>query len=56
MNKDNMNKDNYTNIRLKKETVKILQDIGKKSETYDDVVVRLVKENKESKEKGGEWK
>lgn len=34
----------YTVIRVKKETAKILQEIGKKSETYDDVIRRLIDE------------
>lgn len=37
-----MNKNDYTNIRIKKETAKMLQEIGKKSETYDDVIRRLM--------------
>ncbi len=32
----------YTVIRVKKETAKALQEIGKKSETYDDVIRRLM--------------
>ena len=32
----------YTVIRVKRETAKMLQEIGKKSETYDDVVRRLM--------------
>ena len=39
-----MNKNDYTNIRLKKETAKMLHGIGKKSETYDDVILRLIEE------------
>ena len=42
-----MNDNDYTTIRLKKGTVKILQDIGKKSETYDDLIIRLIEEEKE---------
>lgn len=33
----------YTTIRLEKETVKMLQEIGKKKETYDEIIKRLVK-------------
>ena len=44
-----MSKNDYTNIRLRKGTAKMLQEIGKKSETYDDVVCRLVEERKEKK-------
>jgi hypothetical protein len=33
---------NYTNIRLKKETVKMLQEMGKKKETYDEIIRRLI--------------
>jgi hypothetical protein len=44
-----MNKNGYTNIRLKKETAKILQEIGKKSETYDDLIIRLIEERKEGR-------
>lgn len=32
----------YTVIRVKRETAKILQEIGKKSETYDDIIRRLI--------------
>ena len=32
----------YTVIRLKRETAGMLQEIGKKSETYDDVIRRLI--------------
>ena len=33
----------YTTIRLEKKTVEMLKEIGKKKETYDDVIVRLMK-------------
>ena len=36
----------YTNIRLKKATVQILKEIGKKKETYDDIIRRLINEPK----------
>ncbi len=31
-----------TTIRIKKETAKTLKEIGKKGETYDDVINRLL--------------
>ncbi|MEA1997720.1 MAG: hypothetical protein U9N61_00130 [Euryarchaeota archaeon] len=34
----------YTNIRLRQATVERLKEIGKKSETYDDLINRLMKE------------
>ena len=37
-----MSDNSYTTIRLKRETVEILKEIGKKSETYDDVIRRLI--------------
>jgi len=36
----------YTTIRLEKETVKVLQEVGKKNETYDEIIKRLVKNAK----------
>lgn len=33
----------YTTIRLQKETAGMLKDIGKKSETYDELIRRLMK-------------
>lgn len=33
----------YTTIRLEKETVKMLQEVGKKNETYDEIIRRLMK-------------
>ena len=36
-------KTKYTTIRLEKETVKLLQEVGKKKETYDEVIRRLMK-------------
>jgi hypothetical protein len=41
-----MVKDDYTNIRLRKETVKMLQEIGKKKETYDEIIRRLIEKCK----------
>jgi hypothetical protein len=32
----------YTNIRVKRETAKMLREIGKKGETYDEVIRRLL--------------
>ena len=34
--------DDLTTIRLKKETATALKEIGKKGETYDDIVNRLL--------------
>jgi hypothetical protein len=36
----------YTTIRLEKDTIKMLQEIGKKNETYDEIIKRLVKNAK----------
>ena len=33
----------YTTVRLEKETVKMLQEVGKKKETYDEIIRRLIK-------------
>ncbi len=33
---------NITTIRLKKETVEKLKELGKKGETYEDIVNRLI--------------
>ena len=33
----------YTTVRLEKETVKMLQEVGKKKETYDEIIKRLMK-------------
>ena len=32
----------YTIVRLKKSTVEMLKEIGKKKETYDDIIRRLI--------------
>jgi len=32
----------YVNIRITRETVDTLKEIGKKSETYDDLINRLI--------------
>ena len=44
-----MSDNSYTTIRLKRETVEILKEIGKKSETYDDVISRLIEEREEAR-------
>ena len=36
----------YTTIRIKKETAKLLQGVGKKMETYDMIITRLVENAK----------
>ena len=33
----------YTTIRLEKKTVKLLQEVGKKKETYDEIIRRMIK-------------
>jgi len=40
-----------TTIRLKKETVEKLKDLGKKGETYDDIVNRLIELWKKSQKR-----
>lgn len=37
----NENED-FTTIRIKKSTREILQNMGKKGETYDDIITRLI--------------
>jgi len=34
----------YTSIRITKELREILYKIGRKNETYEDIVIRLIKE------------
>ncbi len=34
----------YTSIRITKELRKILSNIGKKNETYEDIIRRLIRE------------
>jgi predicted DNA-binding protein len=34
----------YTNIRLRKETVEKLKKLGFKGETYDEIINRLIEE------------
>ena len=36
----------YTSIRLRKETVEQLKDRGRKGESYDDVIKRLLEKRK----------
>jgi hypothetical protein len=43
---DTTTKNDCTNIRLRRETVKMLQDIGKKKETYDEIIRRLIEKCK----------
>jgi hypothetical protein len=38
----------HTTIRVSEETRKILCDLGKKGESYDMIITRLVKENTET--------
>jgi hypothetical protein len=33
----------YTTIRLKKSTVEELKKLGKKGETYDEIITKLIK-------------
>ena len=33
----------YTTIRLRKETVEKLKELGKKGETYDEIITKLIK-------------
>ena len=33
----------YTTIRLERETVNLLREVGKKMETYDEIIKRLIK-------------
>jgi len=40
-----------TTIRLKKETVEKLKNLGKKGETYDDIVNRLIELWKKSQKR-----
>ena len=41
-----MAKSGYTNIRLRRETVRMLQEVGRKAETYDQIVLKLIKKYK----------
>ena len=42
-------KDEYTTIALKKKTVSKLKSLGKKGETYDDIIKRLLEQKKKEK-------
>lgn len=44
--------DEVTTIRIKKETATALKEIGKKGETYDDIVNRLLDRVLRRKRKG----
>ena len=43
--------DDMTTIPVKKRTRDILKDIGKKSETYDDIILRLIELQKKEADK-----
>lgn len=45
-NKERKEKD-WTTVSIKRDTVEQLNEVGKKSETYDDVIKRLIKEHTE---------
>jgi hypothetical protein len=47
-NEDNIN----STIRIKKSTREMLAAMGKKSDTYDDIIRRILKELERLKEKG----
>jgi len=36
----------YTNIRVKKKTAKEIRERGKKGETYDEIIIRLLEEKR----------
>jgi predicted CopG family antitoxin len=40
------NKQAYTSIRLRKETVSMLKERGRKSESYDDIIKRLLEKRR----------
>ncbi len=42
---------NITTIRVTKETLEKLKDIGKKEETYDEIINRLLRYAKDSQNK-----
>ena len=48
-----MSEDKWTSIRLRKSTAKRLNDIGRKGESYDDLVVWLLDNSKKRKLKPG---
>ncbi len=40
------NMQSYTSIRLRKETVNMLKERGRKSESYDDIIKRLLEKRR----------
>lgn len=40
------NTQSYTSIRLRKETVNMLKERGRKSESYDDIIKRLLEKRR----------
>ena len=45
----NIMKKSSTTIQISEELRNVLKDLGKKGESYDDIIWRLVKENKTKK-------
>jgi len=44
----------WTSIRVSKETVAVLRDLGRKGETYDDIIRRLIERvTRRRKKRGG---
>jgi hypothetical protein len=46
-----MTEDKYTSIRVKRSTAKRLSDIGRKGESYDQIIVWLLGHSKKRKAK-----
>ena len=44
-----MSQDKYTSIRVKKSTAQRLNDIGRKGESYDDLILWLLDNSKKRK-------
>jgi hypothetical protein len=44
-----MSEDKWSSIRVKKSTAQQLSEIGRKSESYDDIIVWLLKNSKKRK-------
>jgi hypothetical protein len=44
-----MSEDKWTSIRVKKSTAQKLSDIGRKGESYDDLIVWLLENSKKRK-------
>ena len=44
----------WTTIRVRKETVSMLKELGRKGETYDDVIQRLIERATRRRKKRGE--